>query len=57
MSEDEQKKMRIENLIFKLNNLGVQRKEHMDQLWIIETQAEKLRLELIKLIDGGLHDV
>ena len=56
MSEDEQKKMRIENLIFKLNNLGVQRKEHMDQLWIIETQAEKLRLELIKLIVGALHD-
>lgn len=57
MNEKEVKKLKIENLVHRLNNLGQQRKAYMDQLWEIETQAEKLRIELIKLVDGGLEDI
>ena len=51
MSQDEIINMRIENLIYKINVLGSQRKNLVDQIWAMETESEKLRLELIDLVD------
>lgn len=39
------------NLITKLNTIGQTRKSLLDQLWILENEGEKLRVELLEALD------
>lgn len=41
-------KMKIDNLIFRLNNLATERETVFDKLWVLEEEGKKLREELLK---------
>lgn len=58
VSEEEAKKIKTENLIFRLNNLGLERQTKLDELWEIERRAQAARAELIKLLENdGLANI
>lgn len=50
MSEDDTTNLKIENLVLKLNHMAQQRMGLHDQIWALEQEGEKLRLELVALI-------
>lgn len=50
------RQLEIENLVYQLNHLGIERQEHMDALFLLEQRSEPLRRRLIKLLDGGLEN-
>lgn len=50
MSDEEAVEMRIQNLIYKLVHLAQQRKAVLDSLWMLEDEGERLRLDLLKLM-------
>lgn len=41
---------RIRSLIEELNDLAYQRKQVVDRLWLLETQGEEKRMELMGLL-------
>lgn len=47
---EELRKTKIENLIFRLNELAIKRQAVVDELWLLEKQGQDLRMELVKLI-------
>lgn len=52
MSEEQIKKMQIDNLVYRLNAIGIERKVCVDKLWELETTGEALREELMQLLKG-----
>lgn len=50
MSEEEAKKLQIENLVFKLTSMAQLRRDLHDQIWTLEAEGEKLSLKLVKLL-------
>lgn len=51
MSDKEQITMKINNLIYRLNNQAMQRKQLLDQLWQEEENSHQMRTELLALIE------
>lgn len=46
----EEKQMLIENLVYRLNMLALERMEKFDELWALENQTAELRTQLVKLM-------
>jgi hypothetical protein len=46
----EEKQLQIENLVYRLNMLALERMEKFDELWALENQTTELRNKLVKLM-------
>lgn len=46
----EEKQLQIENLVYRLNMLALERMEKFDELWALEKETTELRGKLVKLM-------
>jgi hypothetical protein len=46
------RRLKMEKLILRLNSIAQQRKALLDRLWVLESETEKLRIELVDLVKG-----
>ena len=50
MSPHDARTQKINDLVDRINNISQRRKRCLDEMWILEEEARKLRIELTRLL-------